>query len=75
MTGPLSCLAVNDAEQDRSSELSLQSSCPSHTQMPGMQIPLSHLKSPCVHSANEKRKRDGDERERRGGEERVRREN
>lgn len=29
-----------------SSDPSLQSSCPSHSQMPGMQIPESHLKSP-----------------------------
>lgn len=33
-----------------SSLLSLQSSCPSHSQILGIQIPLSHLKSPRVHS-------------------------
>lgn len=33
-----------------SSLLSLQSSCPSHRQIFGIQIPLSHLKSPRVHS-------------------------
>lgn len=33
------------------SEPTLQSSWPSHTQIFGMQMPLSHLKSPRVHSA------------------------